>query len=189
MKKITVHYPLLLLIIFMISIVGCQQYNDNEFLITKSQVGLILKNTKIDEIPALFENDSVIESEYKGELRYASKQHITILDKAGNQLLKITPTQDSLKVISHIQILSSAYTTKKGISNKSTFGELKKNYTINSIENAYNNVIVSVTSLNAYFVIDKKHLPFHLQMDHKKEITEKDIPNDTPIKYFMISWN
>ncbi|SFU32404.1 hypothetical protein SAMN05216480_101733 [Pustulibacterium marinum] len=184
-KPILKHSYLLILLFY----ISCDSEAEKQYLVTNNSVGPISRETTIQNLESLFPEDSIAESAYEGELRYASTQHINIYSKNGEQLLDITPNQDSLHTIASIQILNEKYHTKKGISNKSTYGDLKKKYTITSIENAYNNVIISIKEIDAYFVIDKKHLHFTVQIDNNSKISEKDIPNDTPLKYFMISWN
>ncbi|UJH89708.1 hypothetical protein LZ575_11615 [Antarcticibacterium sp. 1MA-6-2] len=63
-----------------------------------------------------------------------------------------------------------------------------KNYSISRIENTLNSAVVFIDELNIYLTIDKKELPSSLRFDTDTRITPNQIPDNAPIKHFMISW-
>lgn len=180
--------PFILLLTLLVSY-ACTNEQNNPFLVQTNSVGLLNKTTKISELKNIFKNDSIVESAYIGELRYASKERYRIIDVEGNPLLEITPTKDSIKTVNNVNILSKQYHTKKGIGLSSTFKDLKKNYEINEIQNTFKNIVININSINAYFTIDKIHLDYKFRNNIEFDVTEDDIPDDAPIKYFMIGWN
>ncbi|GLB48883.1 hypothetical protein [Neptunitalea lumnitzerae] len=183
-------YKIALILTLSITVVlSCTSDKEKPFLITKEGIGLLTPSTRISQLDTIFQKDSISESAYEGELRYASTERYHIFTKEGNPLMEITPSQDSIKTISNIRIISDLYHTKAGISTKSTFGDITKNYTISSIQNTWNSVIISINELDVYFTIDKKMLDSKFKNNSSVDITAEDIPSDTPIKYFMISWN
>lgn len=186
MKPIT--YTILFLL-FATLVVACKDKKEDPFLVEKDRVGFLDRNTKVDRLENIFEEDSVSESAYQGELRYASTERFNIYDKKGSPLLEITPTLDENRTINSIHILSDKYETKKGISLKSTFGDLRKNYEISDIQSTWNNVVITINELNAYFTIDKRHLDYRFRKNTLLKIEASDIPDKAPIKYFMIGWN
>lgn len=186
MKHLKFIVPLIVVLFYFTS---CVNDNEDPFLVQHDRVGLLDRNTRVDRLESLFANDSVAESAYEGELRYASTERFNIFEKDGAPLLEITPTMDGQRTINTIQILSKKYRTKKGISLKSTFGDIQEQYEINDIQSTWNNVVISVNEINAYFTIDKRFLDFRFRKNTLLKIEAKDIPEDAPIKYFMIGWN
>ena len=80
-----------IIITVLLTIVACNN-KKNEFLITNNSVGVLQKDTPIQKLDSIFAKDSIVNSTMEGELRYASAERITILDKEGKELLEITPT-------------------------------------------------------------------------------------------------
>ncbi|GLB53282.1 hypothetical protein NBRC110019_23220 [Neptunitalea chrysea] len=187
MKKYTLKISIIVIIISLV-ITSCASDAENEFLITKDQVGLLTPTTHLDELETIFAKDSVSESAYEGELRYASTERFEIFDKTGAPLLEITPAKDSIHTIRSIKIISPKYYTKSGITVNSTFKDIKKQYPISSIDNLWTSVVIHVNDLNAHFTIDKKNLDPKFLKNTLYDVTENDIPETAPIKYFMIGW-
>ena len=91
--------------------------------------------------------------------------------------------------ITNIQVFDSRYLTDKGLSTASTFADVKANYTIASIENAINSVVVFLADSDIYLTIDKKELPEDLRYNYNARIEATQIPDEATIKYFMIGWD
>ncbi|MFD2823182.1 hypothetical protein ACFS5M_05840 [Lacinutrix iliipiscaria] len=177
------------LCIFALVLTSCKK-EANPYLITKNSIGLLTDSTKVKDIESIFINDSVVKR-IGGDEFTGSINDIEIFDKAGNPLLVLTPQQalDSLTTISTIKIIDSKYKTEKGLNVESTFGDIKKNYKISSIQNTIKNVVVFVNDINGFFTIDKKELPAELRFDMSKQIEAIQIPDQAKIKYFMFGWN
>lgn len=179
--------PLIVIIILLI-IVGCSK-NQNPFLISSKSIGLLNDSTQVNDLKAIFKNDSIVfrneEQEFIG-----NRNDIEIFDSAGNSLLVLTPAMslDSTSTIKTIKIIDERFRTLKGLNSGSTFGDIKNNYTISSIQNTLKNIVVFVNDLDAFITIDKKELPSELQFDMTTTIEATQIPEKAKIKYFMIGW-
>jgi len=150
--------------------------SDNPFSITTDGVGPFSKESTLVEAETIFKNDSVVN---RGNV-------VEVYDKKGSKLLIINGKEEDKAGI--IRIVDSRYTTSKGISNASTFGDIAKAYTIKRIDNLVGTIIVRVNESEAYFTFDKKHLPSEFRFDTSKKIEATQIPDDAPIKYFMLGW-
>jgi len=179
---------LLILLLFSLIFISCNKAQD-PFQIDKQHIGLLTDSTQVKDLDVIFSTDSIVKynggDEFLGNLN-----NIEIFDKGGNKLLILSPSRasDSTATIKNVHIIDSRYKTKKYISNLSTFKNIHDNYTISSIDNLINSIIVSVNDINASFTIDKKELPANLRFDMKLKIEPTHIPDDAKIKYFMINW-
>lgn len=169
---------------------SCTKDEDKPFLISATQVGKLQKNTKINELNAVFENDSIVK-QTSGPEQLRSTDEIKIYDKEGKALLDLEPLQDfdSTSTIGYVRILDPRYETKSGLNISSTFKDVVENYTISRIENTINSAVVFLDEINAYLTISKEELPSSLRYDTESKIMVSQIPDDAKIKYFMIYWN
>jgi hypothetical protein len=168
--------------------IGCKK-EQNPFQISKQHVGLLTDSTQVKDLKAIFSNDSVVDRLYDTEFSF-NRTNIDVFDKTGTLLLTLTPkkAQDSTSTIETIKVLDPRFKTDKGLNTKSTFGDIKNNYKISSIQNTIKNVVVFVNDINAFFTIAKSELPAELQFDMNLEIDAVQIPEKAKIKYFMIGW-
>ncbi|WP_339633859.1 hypothetical protein [Bizionia echini] len=180
---------LLSLIIITVIFTSCSK-EKNPFLIEKNNIGMLTDSTKIADLNMIFPNDSIVKLTNE-EAFQSANYDIEIFDKSENALLVLSPNKmiDSTATISTIKVLDSRYKTEKGITTKSTFGDIQKHYKISNIQNTIKNVVVFVNEINAFFTIDKKELPASLQFDSNVKIEAIQIPETAKIKYFMIGWN
>lgn len=168
--------------------IGCKK-EQNPFQIGKQHVGLLTDSTQVKDLKAVFANDSVVSRLLDNEFTF-NRTDIDVFDKSGNKLLTLTPktVQDSTSTIETIKVLDSRFKTEKGISTKSTFGDIETHYKISSIQNTLKNIVVFVNDINAFFTISKSELPAELQFDTNAKIEAVQIPEKAKIKYFMIGW-
>lgn len=168
--------------------VQCKKEPD-PFLIQKGQIGKLQKTTTVGELDSIYASDSIVKSAGEGDYVYANKDKYFIYQKGGKHLLTLTPVQqhDSTETIEHIQILDPRFRTAKGIHINSTFKDIKDQYVISKITATFNNILVFVDEIDAYFTIDKKELPKALQQPNVT-LEAQQIPDNTRIKYFMIGW-
>lgn len=177
-----------LIIFSLFFIFACGRDND-EFLIDVNRVGPLTKEIKINQLDSVFRNDSIVRNTSGSKFLNATSD-IEIFDKDGTPLLILEPVQqfDSTSTVGYIQILDPRFETSKGLSTKSTFGDVVEKYSISRIENTLNSAVVFIDELNLYLTIDKKELPAGLRYDTDTRITASQIPDDAKIKFFMISW-
>lgn len=180
----------LLLLIFAVFFTSCQSDENDPFLITNNQVGPIKKDLQINQLDSIFPNDSIV-TQTSGAREFRSTDEIKIFEKGGNQLLALEPFQefDSTSTIGYIRIYDPRYETKKGLNTESTFKDIMENYNISRIENTLNAAVVFIDEINAYLTIDKKELPSSLRYDTDTRIRANQIPDNAPVKYFMIYWD
>lgn len=178
------------LLLFLCAIaLSCDKKEQDPFLISKHNVGLLTDSTQVRDLESIFANDSI--SRYIGGDEFTGNiNNIEIFEKGGKRLLALTPSEalDSTAVISTVRILDERYKTEKGISALSTFKDIKDNYKINSINNLINSIVISVNDINAAFTIDKKELPPNLRFDMTIKIDAVQIPDNAKVKYFMLHW-
>lgn len=170
-------------------LIGCNK-EQNPFEISKQHIGLLTDSTQVKDLKTVFANDSVVERLLDNEFTF-NRTDIDVFDKTGNLLLTLTPKtiKDSTSTIETIKVLDSRFNTDKGLNTKSTFGDIKNNYKISSIQNTMKNIVVFVNEINAFITIDKKELPAELQFDLNAKIEAIQIPEKAKIKYFMLGWN
>lgn len=171
---------LIAVLLMTILLVGCGQGED--MLIAKSQLGKINKNTSIAELDKLFKNDSVEKFTANSELM----REYRVFDKGGKQKLIFIPLRqnDSIKGLELVKIYSELYTTEKGISTSSSFGEISGNYTINKIEPSFSAAILFVDEINATISLDKEDL--NLDEFDMRPIRQGQIPDEASVKYITL---
>ena len=160
--------------------IGCGQEND--MLIAKSQLGKINKNTSIAELDKMFKNDSIEKFMANAELI----REYRVFDMEGKQNLIFIPLiqNDSIKGLELVKIYNDIYTTEKGISTSSTFGEISGNYTINKIEPSFSAAILFVDEINATISLDKEDL--NLDEFDMRPISQGQIPDEASVNYITL---
>lgn len=179
---------LLFLSVISFVVSNCNKTNQR-FLITDNSVGYLHKNTNVQQIDSLFTNDSVVNSAFSGELRYASNERIVIYEKGGKELLELTPktNQQNQKIIESIFIKDERYKLANGISLSSTFKDVKNEYKNIDFQTTTNSIIVSPRDENYYFTFDKSALK-NTRLGFSSEITADDISDDAHIARITINW-
>jgi hypothetical protein len=183
LKKNTLLVSVIILLVF-----ACKKEQD-PFLISKQNIGLLTDSTQVKAIEAIYINDSIVKRVGGDEFTGAIND-IEIYTKSGKQLLALTPSEalDSTATIKTIKILDSRFITEKGITINSTFKDIEDNYTISSIQNTITNVVIFINEINVFITIDKKVLTGELRFNSDVKIEAISIPDDAKIKYFMIGW-
>lgn len=182
--------PFLALLILGLFFQSCSNEDQtNPYFIGKHQIGGLTDSTQVKDLKMLYVNDSI--STFQNDTSFTGiTTDIHILDNLGTHLLTLSPTDaiDSTATVRTIKIEDPRYTTAKGISINSTFGDIAANYKINKIDNLIKTIVVSVEELNASFTIDKEQLPANMRFDMSLNIDPIQVPDNAKIKYFMIHW-
>ncbi len=186
-KKIT--------IIFFVSLFFIQCAKENQYLVEKGKVGLLDKETSIQELTSIFVKDSIVSSlsvnsnEQGNKLFSVDNDEYIVYSKKGKKLLEIVPAEinDSLSKIKSIQIFDSHFKTEKGISLLSTFKDINENYMVNKVETTLTSATLFIDELNATISIDKEELG--INRFSREEISLDQIPDIAKIKYFTIWFN
>ncbi|WP_424495067.1 hypothetical protein [Salinimicrobium sp. GXAS 041] len=168
---------------------SCEKEQD-PFIIDQNRVGLLQKDTRVNQLDSIYANDSLVKQVSQGEF-YRNSNEIKVYDQDGKQLLLLEPVQafDSTSTIGYIQVMDPRFKTSKGLNSASTFKDIVENYTISRIENTLSSAVVFIDEINAYLTISKKELPSELRYDTQTRIQASQIPDDAKIKYFMIGWD
>ncbi|MEZ4802216.1 MAG: hypothetical protein R2797_05535 [Gelidibacter sp.] len=180
---------LTIVIASMLLLSSCKKEQD-PFLVSKENIGLLTNTTQIKDLKFIFPNDSIVN--YKGDSTFNIPMNtVEISEKGGNLLMVLTPKtlSDSTSTISNIRIVDSRYRTEKNISTLSRFKDIQSAYKISKIDNLINSIVITVNEINAQFAIDKKELPANLRYDIDMNIEASQIPDNARIKYFFINWD
>ncbi len=172
-----------------VSIVSCKK-TDDKFLITKDRVGVLQQKTPIQKLDSIYAKDSLVNTTFEGELRYASTERIIIFEKGGKELLEITPAlnANNEKVVESVLVLDPRFTTEEGISLASTYKDIKERYTDFELEQTLKSVLITPKGKNFYFTIDKSDLKSN-NFGLSSEITKNDIEDDAKIVRMTINWD
>ncbi len=162
--------------------------SDSSFTINSSQAGPITTTTTVSELETIFTNDSLVD--YNSAIQIKNRvTGITVYEKGGEKLMRILAKEASPQsTIKNIKFFDKRYKTDKGIGLASTFKELSTTYTIKRIDNLLDVIVLFVEESDAYFTIDKKHLASELMFNTRDKVEITQIPDNTPLKYFMIEW-
>lgn len=172
--------------LFLLLITSCSK--DNRFTISQDQVGPITKTTTVSELETLFANDSLVDYDTANQIKN-NVTGITVFEKGGTKLMRILPKEgDPSSTIQNVKLFDGRYQTEKGIGLNSTFKDINAAYTIKRIDNLIDVIVVFVNESDAYFTIDKKHLASDLMFNTSSKIEKTQIPDATPLKYFMVEW-
>jgi len=172
----------------LIMVTSCNTKID-KFLMSHHHIGELTDSTQVKDLEAVFIDDSIVKN-IAGDEFLGRTNDIEVFEKGGKQLLVLTPTEalDSTSTIRTIKIIDDRFRTLKGLTINSTFGDIKTNYKISSIQNTLKNVVIFTSDSNFFFTIDKNELPSELRFDMSKKIEAVQIPDQSKIKYFMIGW-
>jgi hypothetical protein len=179
-----------LLIIGIVSLAFVQCGKDSDpFLITNGSIGNLNKEIKIKQIDSIFAEDSIVKINSSPNA-LETQGEVEIYEKGGKKLLLLSPDNenDPNSTITNVQVFDSRYKTEKGLTTASTFKNVKENYTIDNIETTINAVVIFLKETDVYLTIDKKSLSEELRYNMDLKVEASQIPDDAPIKYFMIGW-
>lgn len=183
MNKALLAISLILFVFF-----SCKQEQD-PFQIGKQHIGLLTDSTQVKDLKTIYANDSLVN--YNGNQFTGIINDIEIFEKGGKKLLSLSPRKqvDSTSYIQSVRVFDPRFKTDKNISTESTFKDIADNYTISSIDNLINTIVVSVNEMNISFTIDKKELPANMRFNTGLSIEATHIPDHAKIKYFFLNWN
>lgn len=167
---------------------SCEEDKNEYFTISSDRVGLLSRDSTLEDVAQLFAADSIVSDTLKSSFGSANNK-LKIFEKGGKHLLTITPDTDSIQKIGHILIVDPRFKTEEGIGLQSTFQDIKEHLEIDKIVTSLNNVVVLLRDSDIYFTIDKKELPAHLRYTKSRPVELVEIPDQARFKYFMVSWD
>ncbi len=160
------------------------------YLIGNGTIGHLSNEIQMRQVDSIFANDSIVKlSPIKNAL--GTQGEVEIYEKGGQKLMLLSPEKenDPNSVITNIQIFDERYATDKGLTVKSTFGDLKANYEVLAVENAINSVVVFLKDSDVFITIDKKQLPENIRYNFSARVEATQIPDAATFKYFMVGWD
>jgi len=161
---------------------------ESPFMISTNQIGPITKTSLVSDLEILFANDSLVDFDTANQTKN-KVTGITVYEKGGKKLMRIIPEEGNPQsTIKNVKLFDDRYKTDKGIGLASTFKELYDRYSIKRIDNLLDVIVIFVKESDAYFTIDKKHLASELMFNTRDKVEVTQIPDDTPLKYFMVEW-
>lgn len=169
--------------------VQCEEEKD-PFAISAGAIGHLTKQTQMKQLDSIFAQDSIVKlNPVTGAIE--TQGEVEIYDQEGVKLLLLSPFDESdpTSAIANIQIFDARYQTDKGLTNASTFKDVKANYEIEGIQNAINSVVVFLKGTDLYLTIDKKQLPEEVRYNFNQKIEASQIPDTATFKYFMMGWD
>ncbi len=181
--------PLIFGVIATILFIQCGEETDL-FLIGDGTIGNLTKEVQMRQVDSIFASDSIVKLN-RNKIALSTQGNVEIYEKGGQKLMLLSPENenDPNSVITNIQIFDERYTTNKGLSIKSTFGELKANYEVVAVENAINSVVVFLKDSDVFITIDKKQLPENIRYNYQAKVEATQIPDEATFKYFMVGWD
>ena len=169
--------------------VQCKEEKD-PFAISEGAIGPLTKKTQMKQLDSIYAQDSIVKlNPVTGAIE--TQGEVEIYDKDGVKLLLLSPYDESdpTSMIANIQVFDARYKTEKGLTNASTFKDVKANYEIAAIQNAINSVVVFLKGTDLYLTIDKKELPEEVRYNFNQKVEASQIPDTAKFKYFMIGWD
>lgn len=168
-------------------LIACQHKQpDQDFLISKQQIGALTPQTTVSQVQSVFKNDSVV-NENTSQL-YSNGNEVVVYTPQGDILLRLKPRVafDSTSTIASVEVIDSRFQTEDGLRVGANFDLLKKNYKISRIENILGAVLVFVDEMNIYVSIDKKEILNPKELGNTIKLSQ--IKNDAKIKHLWLTW-
>lgn len=162
----------------------------NPFEIAPDHIGNLTSTSTVKDLENIFINDSIVRHA-PGESYIGNANEIEIYDKKGNQLLILETSKelDSTSTFKSVRVVDPRFKTAKGFNSKSTFKDLRENYTVSKITNTLSVAMITIDEIDAYVAINKKELPTEYLFDTKTKIEAVQIPDSAKIKYFWLDWD
>ncbi|MEI6765777.1 MAG: hypothetical protein WCM76_09060 [Bacteroidota bacterium] len=150
---------------------------DSVYLICEGHVGKIEINMDVANLEKLFRKENIEEKNVSNEGIDSKMYYITVDGKP--DALIIEPICTDICEVSRIFIHSTKYKTKDGIGVGSTFGELKKVYTIQSLTGNEDGGIFVYAEQLSQIAFEVK--PADLKTHPGKVHTVLEVPDNTPV--------
>ena len=164
------------------------EYIFDSFLISESSVGIFLRGMTIEEVYNSIPNKQIKNTIGYGEFVDDIYDDYEIYDTNGKKILVLTPKQNGNRnsKINRILVLDDRFNTKEKIGLNSTFGDLKKHYSTDTISPDIEHIFLDVKHINARFSINKSQLKEGWW--NKNGIDKTKIPDNAKVDGITIWW-
>ena len=158
--------------------------------ITKSSIGGITSEMTIGDILKRIPAAQVKLMEEHGEFADDRYDSYMIYTRLHEPLLSLSPKErgDLKQRVNRVCVLSPLLCTESRISNRSTFGQIRKAYPITRIEPDKEHIIVVVDEIHAHFAISKSKLPPTWWDEKTKRVDPSQIPDTAQVDSFTLWW-
>ena len=158
--------------------------------ITKSSIGGITSEMTIGDILKRIPEAQVKRTEEHGEFADDRYDNYIIYTRLHEPLLSLSPKErgDLTQRVNRVCVLSPLLCTESRISNRSTFGQIRKAYPITRIESDKEHIIVVVDEIHAHFAISKSKLPPTGWDKKAKRVDASQIPDTAQVDSFTLWW-
>lgn len=158
--------------------------------ITKSSIGGITREMTIGDILKRIPVAQVKLTEEHGEFADDRYDSYMIYTRLHEPLLSLSPKErgDLTQRVNRVCVLNPLLCTESRISNRSTFGQIRKAYPITRIESDKEHIIVVVDEIHAYFAISKSKLPPTWWDEKTKRVDPSQIPDTAQVDSFILWW-
>ena len=158
--------------------------------ITKSSIGGITREMTIGDILKRIPAAQVKLMEEYGEFADDRYDSYMIYTRLHEPLLSLSPKErgDLKQRVNRVCVLSPLLCTESRISNRSTFGQIRKAYPITRIEPDKEHIIVVVDEIHAHFAISKSKLPPTWWDEKTKRVDASQIPDTAQVDSFILWW-
>lgn len=158
--------------------------------ITKSSIGGITRVMTIGDILKRIPVAQVKLTEEHGEFADDRYDNYIIYTRLHEPLLSLRPKErgDLTQRVNRVCVLNPLLCTESRISNRSTFGQIRKAYPITRIESDKEHIIVVVDEIHAYFAISKSKLPPTWWDEKTKRVDPSQIPDTAQVDSFILWW-
>ena len=150
--------------------------------ITKEMtIGDILKRIPVAQVKLTEEHGEFADDRYDNYIIYT---------RLHEPLLSLSPKErgDLTQRVNRVCVLNPLLCTESRISNRSTFGQIRKAYPITRIESDKEHIIVVVDEIHAYFAISKSKLPPTWWDEKTKRVDPSQIPDTAQVDSFILWW-
>lgn len=172
--------------LLLIALVSSCNSTPDPFSIEPNRVGKLSRNHRLAELDSIYASDSLVRD--SSLVSMGMNSSIQVYEKGGKLMLTLSPATDTLNRIGNVRIQDPRFTTEKGITSESTFGEVTSKYEIQKIITSFKNLVILLKETEVYVTISREDLPGDLRFSNAP-IEAVQIPENTPIKYLMVAWD
>lgn len=180
----------LLCLLFSTTSVG-QEYKFNNFLVSTSAVGPIVKGMTVQDVMKFIPENQIKKILGDGEFADDDFVDYEIYDATGIHVLTITPKNGSIHndQIERVLILDKRFMTELDVGLGSKYGTIIKNYPAVEASPDISSIIFILDEISAWMSIDKKQLSDNWWDKENNRINNNGIPLDSKIRSFVIWWH
>ena len=174
------HFSILILL-FTIS--PMQTTVDSQFSVSKGRVGSVHIGMTIPELLKLYDSTHIEFGELNSEGNSTPAVKVTYGEQKESFLTLLYEGENDRGIVLRITLYNKRFRTSKGISVGSTLGELRRSYTIRSIEFGMTDLYASVPELSMVFELESSSMG----RDAGRLVRLKQVPDNITITSIILN--